>query len=124
MFLFDIALALLFVSQTLEVQSQCNFDKEMLCGDECIPRHVSQFCKCGSQTFGWRSLLSYVCCNTKPCQNGTCPDGIVQLHSSQCNGQCPINPTIGCSAFLCENFNICRDDALMCKGITMCGNDK
>lgn len=121
MFLFDILQALLFVSQILGVQSQCNFREEMLCGDECIA--VSQLCQCGSQSLNMVNLRSYVCCNTTPCQNGTCPDGIAQLHSSQCNGQCPIYPLGGGGTFLCENFNICRDDSAMCKGFTMCGTD-
>ena len=59
-----------------------------------------------------------------PCQNATCPDGIVQLHSTLCNGQCPTIPVSGSGSFLCENFNFCRDEFSMCKGITTCGNDK
>ena len=121
MLLFDILLPLFFVSQVLEVQSQCNFREEMLCGDECIA--LSQLCQCGSQSLNIVNLRNYVCCNTKPCQNATCPDGIVQVHSSQCNGNCPVNPTVGGSAFLCET-GICRDDGAMCKGFTMCGNNK
>ena len=122
MLLFDIFLPLLFVSQILEVQSQCNFEDEMLCGDECIA--LSQLCQCGSQSLNMVNLRSHVCCNTKPCQNATCPDGIVQLRSISCNGQCPIHPTFGDGTFLCENFNFCRDESSMCKGMTMCGNAK
>ena len=122
MLLFDRLLPLFFISQILEVQSQCNFEEEMLCGDECIA--LSQLCQCGTQSLNLNSLRSYVCCNTNPCQNATCPDGIVQLHSTLCNGQCPTIPVSGSGSFLCENFNFCRDEFSMCKGFTTCGNDK
>ena len=122
MLIFNVVL--LLILQVLKVQTQCDFNNEMLCGDECISSHFSQLCQCGSQILNANDMKTFVCCNTKPCQNATCPDGIVQLQTSMCNGQCPIHPQFGHGSFLCENFNVCRPEDSMCKGITMCGNSK
>ena len=121
--------ALLLVLQVLKVQSQCDFQTEMLCGDECIYHHQS--CQCGSQTMSFElstqkhKLWTHVCCNTQPCQNATCPDGIVQDNSKPCNGLCPIRAMFGDNkgSFLCEDFNVCRSESTMCRGIKMCGLD-
>ena len=124
----NVVLLLLF--QFTKVQSQCDFYTQMLCGDECISNAMFQTCQCGLETMGYEytklrhKLSTHVCCNTKPCVNATCIDGIVQEKSKPCNGQCPVHAIRGDKgAFLCEteDFIVCRSEMTMCKGVKMCG---
>ena len=117
---------LLLLLQFLKVQSLCDFQTQMLCGDECISNHLSQICQCGLETMGYEysklrhKLSTHVCCNTKPCVNATCIDGIVQENTKPCNGQCPIDAFRGDRGpFLCEtqDFRVCRPEMTMCRGV-------
>ena len=104
------------------IEAKCNFVTEALCGDECIDKFakivnrtaIEPKCQCGTQALTIDHLKTYYCCNTLPCQNGICPDGVVHRLSGQssfsdrnlpCHEKCPISPLDGGQNFLCENHD-------------------
>ena len=128
---------LILISKT---ESKCDFVKEVLCGDECIGKFhylvngvvTEPKCQCGTQALSINDLVTYYCCNTLPCQNGTCPDGVVHRLTGQpsftdrnlpCHGKCPIGPRNGELYFLCHNHDFCMPESVMCKGTTSCASN-
>lgn len=102
-------------------------NKDWLCGDLCVKDFWQ--CKCGTQWNSFSDNFGNVCCHSQPCHyigNSSqveCPDGVIQLDSQLCNGNCKTALT-NKRTFWCPAEKKCikeNEGTDYCKGSQLCG---
>ena len=122
---------LLFFGIKLCIGVQCEWGKEYLCGDLCLPV-TNHFCICGEYGFDYALSGRSACCHHWPCeraeQNGynyAICDGKVQHWSEVCvknndTMTCLQNSKWGFTRSLCKDRQQCYTDHQSCNGNLQC----
>ena len=119
--LFIFLLSMVTFCQCLK-RIECHFNREMLCGDKCMP--VEQICFCGNETLPYSDPQFEYCCNYETCdvdkQNNVYCEGIIKDRESPCLGICKQASSYGWNSRLCENQEECYLEILSCNGMPRC----
>ena len=110
------------LSSLIQCRIECSWNKEYLCGDQCLPFDNS--CECGTETLSYSTAKEYNCCHQGTCtKNSTgviCLKGNSQVKSKLCNNQCIQDAEYGISYFMCKDHSKCISEVEVCQGKPLC----
>ena len=106
----------------IQCRIECSWNKEYLCGDQCLP--FDNKCVCGNDELTYSTAKEYNCCHQGTCiKNSTeviCSDGNSQVKSKLCHNQCVQDAEFGISYFMCKDQSKCISEVKVCQGKPLC----